>query len=158
MQDVVLFNPLLHLSQFIIGMLGGYLFEKTTIPKEKIKFLPFVLLAAIIIVVAVRPDSLSYQTGLIAPLFMLFIVSMAICDPKIMNIKPLVFLGNVSFSIYILQSPVFVLAGIANKYLHLNAFYFFYSSFLALILVSIACYYSIEIPMRNKINALSLKK
>jgi peptidoglycan/LPS O-acetylase OafA/YrhL len=153
--DLVYFNPLIHLNQFLIGMAGGRFYQKTK-GKTNYVLMPLLLLCALFLLIIFRPENLSYQTGLIAPVFMLFIVSVAKNDPPILNIKPLVVLGEISYGIYILQVPVFAITNYMNsQYFQLRWGYFFYASLLLLILISFVSYYLIEKPLRKWISGVN---
>ncbi len=150
--DLVYYNPVFHLNQFVIGILGVFAYEyfqKTTIR-------PLVwLVAAITVGVLFIPRSVSLHNGLLAPLFMLLVVSVAISGSKILKSRPMVFLGDVSYGIYILQFPVyFYLDELNKKLLHINPSLFFYTYIIILILCSAISYRVIEQPLRNRINGI----
>lgn len=153
--DTVFFNPVMHISQFLIGMIGGYLFinNKTIMPKSSWGTLA--LFCLVVLLIAARPDNISYQVGLIAPVFMLFIFSVAVSQPTFLNAKTFVFLGEISYGIYILQFPVFkVLKAINERYMHISVQYFFFIGLAVLLVVSALSYVLFEKPLRRKINAL----
>ncbi len=151
--DFVFFHPAIHINQFLIGMLGGYCYLKLKDKGLKLKLVPTLLFAGIMLIIAFRPDYLSYQTGLIAPLFMLLIVAIAIRNNRILNMKGFVFLGEISFGIYILQLPVYEFSRHFNLlYFHLSDQLFFYFAFGALLIAATICHYVIERPFRRWIN------
>ncbi len=59
----------------MIGMVGAYLFSRRRDANKKYGSLPLLLSIVIILLIAYKPDNVSYQVGLIAPVFVLFIVS-----------------------------------------------------------------------------------
>lgn len=145
--DFIYFNPLMHLSQFFFGMLGGYLFRKFTISIQQYRLLPFLFFVVVLAVIAFRPIHISFQVGLIAPLFMILILLTAKYNPKMLNIRPVVFLGEISYGLYILQHPVYTfLDHLNNSSIHLPSNLFFYASLCILIGVATITYYAIEIP------------
>lgn len=153
--DTVFFNPAMHINQFLIGMLGGWLYLKTNIRKWKFKGSSLLLLVVILLLIAYRPDSISYQVGLIAPVFMFFIVSTAVADTKVLNARPLVFLGEISYGIYILQFPVFkLLQSLNTSYMHIPAGLFFFNGLVVLLLTATASYYLLEQPLRRMISGV----
>lgn len=157
--DTVFFNPVFHLSQFFSGMIGGYLFNKIKNTAPKLKLLPLGLFIVIILLIAYRPEKLSYHVGLIAPLFLLLIMSIAVNDTKTLNFRPLVYLGEISYGIYILQYPVCTYLDTMNlSHFHIPRQYFFWFSLSALIGVASASYYFMELPLRKKIGAISFKR
>ena len=153
--DTIFFNPVMHISQFLIGMIGGYLFmnKKTFMPKSS--WMTFALFCLVVLLIAARPDNASYQVGLIAPVFMLFIFSVAVSQPTFLNGKAFVFLGEISYGIYILQFPVFkFLKAINERYMHISVQYFFFIGLAVLLVVSALSYILFEKPLRRMINSL----
>ena len=143
----------------MIGMIGGYLFNKIKNTAPKYRVLPVALFVIILLLVIYKPERLSYLAGLIAPLFMLFIVTVAINNPRFLNLLPIVFVGEISYGIYILQQPVYRLLDVINtQHIHLPKVYFFYSSLGILILFATTTYYLLELPLRRKIGALGARK
>jgi peptidoglycan/LPS O-acetylase OafA/YrhL len=99
----------------------------------------------------------SKHNGLLAPLYMLFIVAVALQQKSLLNIRSLVYLGDISYGIYILQMPVYFIVSEFNKsILHIGNVFFFLLYVIVLIVVSALCYTFIEKPLRKKINALKL--
>lgn len=153
--DTVFFNPVMHINQFLIGMTGGYLFlnKRTIMPKSG--WVTLALFGLMVALIAARPDKLSYQVGLIAPVFMLFIFSVAVSQPTFLNAKAFVFLGEISYGIYILQFPIFkFLKAINERYMHISVQYFFFIGLAVLLVVSALSYVMFEKPLRRKINTL----
>jgi peptidoglycan/LPS O-acetylase OafA/YrhL len=147
------YKPYLHFNQFLVGMLAAQLFSKSV---KSYSFLPVISLAVILLFMCFD-FGISAHDGLLAPVFALFIGSLATSEPSFLKIKPLVFLGEISYGIYILQRPVH------NFY---NQIYFRFSSnktagffiyFFALIAISAFLYYIVEKPCQRWINNLGNK-
>lgn len=117
--DLLFYFPLTHLCSFLIGVAAGVWFlsrDRDSLPSAV--SLSLIGLSAFLIgYVLQNADSIQWQLGLklpfessfLAPLFALFIVSMALCHSpliKVFSLKPLVFLGEASYSLYILQIPL----------------------------------------------------
>ena len=69
------------------------------------------------------------------------------------NRKTLVFLGEISFGIYILQKPVYTWVNSIMKYLNIdNTIAIFYTTLSVLILFSAISYKFFETPLRKIIN------
>jgi peptidoglycan/LPS O-acetylase OafA/YrhL len=152
MEDFVFFNPVMHINQFMIGMIGGYIYEKWKLAKLHWLVNPC-MLVVVIALMAFRPDNVSYQVGLIAPVFMLFILGIAINDPKMLRAGWLVFLGEISYGIYILQKPVCDWLGIMNiRHFHIAGQYFFFIQLGVLIVVAGISYTYMEKPLRRLIS------
>ena len=153
--DTVFFNPVMHINQFLIGMAGGYLFENNKFTPGNFKWSSLVFFVIIILLIAFRPENISYQAGLIAPAFMLFILCTAISNPKILNAGGFVFLGEISYGIYILQFPVIKFLEAVNAgHWHIPNQYFFFISLGVLLAAASFTYYYVEKPLRRKISSL----
>ena len=151
--DTVFFSPIIHLSQFLLGMTGGYLFARFKDALPKLRWLPLVLFAVIILLIAYRPANISYQVGLIAPVFLLLILSIAINDTRTLNFRPLVYLGEISYGIYILQWPFYIIADTMNqRHVHVPKQYFFWCALGLLIAIASASYHFFELPLRKRIS------
>lgn len=149
------YKPYLHFNQFLIGMLGAQVFNSKLL--KNYSFLTAVSLAAILVFMCFD-FGVSAHDGLLAPVFALFIGSIAISEPSFLKIRPLVFLGEISYGIYILQRPV-------HNYFKLIYFKFaknetagFFIYLFILIAVSAILYYLVEIPCKNWINNIGNKK
>lgn len=149
--EFVYYFPLFHFNQFLVGMAGGYLFFQYK--KRGIKFASLWPLVTIILLVNFMPGSVSLHNGLLAPLYMLLVVAVASHNSALLRWRPLVFLGEVSYGIYIFQEPVHKYAVTINdRYLRLAEQPFFYVYVLSLVAVAALCYYTVERPVRNMLN------
>jgi peptidoglycan/LPS O-acetylase OafA/YrhL len=156
MEGLAFYLPFIHISQFLMGMIAGYNM-KAGLPRHR--YMPLFLFALIILAIAFRPAGISYHVGLLDPLFMYFILSVAINDPRFLNSKPFVFLGEISYGIYILQWPVYkFLDAVNSRRFHIPHQYFFFISLIILVLSAAASYVFLEKPLRNKINSIKLKR
>ncbi len=157
--DTILFNPVIHVNQFLIGMFGGFLFGKIKLPSVKYKWSMYVLFFMVMLLMTFIPADLSCHVGLIAPVFMLFILSLSVFNPPFLNIKPFVYIGEISYGIYILQLPVYILFDNLNsRYIHMGKRDFFYFFVCMLILAASASYALFEKPISRKINALNARR
>ena len=97
---------------------------------------------------------MAYQhNGLLTPVFILGIFSLGILEGKMKSFfswKPFVFLGTISYAVYILQYPIYQ---ICEKHIpfikDLSDENLFYAYVGVLIMAATATYYLIEKPMRN---------
>ncbi len=144
------YHPVMHMHQFLIGMVGGYFFTKMKAVRSQFAIKPILIFALIIALIVLKPWTLHFEVGLISPLFMLFIMFLAIDNPKFLNWKPLVFFGEISYGIYILQFPVHeYLMGVPYLRYHVSEQNFFFVSLGILIIAAIVSYYLIEMPFRK---------
>ncbi len=153
--DLVYYQPVFHLSQFMIGMCGAMFLKK-----EKLNHAGLLsLMYAVLVVVCINnaPAGISLHNGLLAPLFLMLILSIASLQQTVLTWRPLVFLGEISFGIYILQEPLhFYFMKWNMAWGHLQEAYAFYLYLCLLILLAIACYYVIELPLRRLITRQAL--
>ncbi|MGB1309635.1 MAG: acyltransferase family protein, partial [Leucothrix sp.] len=164
LHDFVYYNPLMHINAFLAGLVCGVLFKQNAhkMPAPNTLW----LLGAFIIVVLLlelRPwiesiigVNIAYTNGLIAPAFLFFIWVLAASKGKIqrwLSHPILILLGEASFSLYILQKPIFGLYNkVLEKRLNLGETADFYVALALLIIISIASYKLFETPTRSFIN------
>lgn len=153
--NFLFYFPLMHLNQFIIGNIAGLVFIRYL--KNSAKNYDWVLIVIsllIILALTFKPD-INYHNGLLAVLFVPFIIFTALNTgfiSKISNHKFLVYLGEISYGIYILQIPVYLF----TKYFLVNLgvtgdFKIFCGGVVVLLIVSALSYHYIETPLREKI-------
>ena len=151
-----MYNPVLHISQFLVGMIGGFLFSNIRFSKKLHPTIPLLLLFTILCGIAFRPAGLFFHAGLLAPLFVLLITAVALADPAFLRLRPLVFFGEISYGIYILQFPVYNFMRALNETdFHLSPQNFFWCSLVVLCAVAAITYYAVEKPVRKLITRLS---
>lgn len=159
MKDILMYSPLMHLNEFLIGNLAGYLFIKKLQDKKSNYDLVILLTIGLIFLALKFPLNLNFHNGLLAVLFIPLILLISLNNGFITTLfqkKPFVFLGEISFGIYILQFPIYSLfsAYSVNKYLHVNdPTIVFFLRLIILIIVSSLAYVYIEKPLQDKIRA-----
>lgn len=164
LHDFVYYNPLMHINAFLAGLVCGVLFkqnaDKATSPKT------IWLVASLLLIIflleakpwieSVTGFKIAYTNGLIAPAFLLFIWLLACSKGKLqqwLSHPILILLGEASFSLYILQKPVFgIYNKVLEKRLNLGEVADFYIALILLIIISIASYKLFETPIRSLIN------
>jgi peptidoglycan/LPS O-acetylase OafA/YrhL len=83
----------------------------------------------------------------------LLIVSDAGVFSRLMSLKPLVYLGEISFGIYIFQVPVYMFCmGIFKRVGMLDTSIQFFSYMTVLLVISALSFNYIEAPLRRRIN------
>ena len=166
LHDFIYYNPLMHLNQFVIGLVCGVYFKssKATINTES-NMGWWLLLSFITMFLLIwgRPHletlfgiRLAFTNGLLAPAFLAIIIFLAKHQgfvTKIFTYPFLILLGEASYSLYILQKPVY---GVYDKVIvpriDLPETLHFYIFIILLIAISIASYKFLETPMRKIIN------
>lgn len=162
----IVYNPIFHLNSFIMGVVGGiwYLREgkrQTTHPR----LILFTLLTSFILIACysiagerypkIFPNDLQPMAGLLAPLMVLFIVSLSLDQSRIsqfLNRPSLVALGETSYAIYILHVPV---VWLYERFLHTTAWVtnptqiFGVTMLPILITIGLLAHFFIDQPLRN---------
>ncbi|MCO6146586.1 acyltransferase [Flavobacterium sp. NRK1] len=160
--DLIYYFPPMHLNQFLIGNLTGMLFLKRKSIKGNYDLL--IVLAGLIIFMLLKYSlGIDYHDGFLAVFFAVFIFLMAVNTGvfcKLFSGKPLVFLGEISYGIYVLMVPVYDTIELIFEKLgiNFNEVGMFYLKLAVLIAISAFCHIFIEKPLRNKIKMLQLKK
>lgn len=167
LHDAIYYNPLMHLNTFIIGFVAGAWLQEGRLQALAAPGLNLTGLLAvsllIILLLILRPPLIAhtginfdYTNGLIAPLFLLFIVLLALNSGKLSTLlqqRWLVLLGEASFSLYILQKP---LHGIYEKLLPAwiapDSALHFYLFMVVLTVSALFSYWFFETPLRRFIN------
>lgn len=161
--DLILYFPLFHLNEFLIGNLAGLIF--LDISKKNKRNLDWpVLITLFLITLALKYKgwlNINYHNGALSILFMVFILSLSINNGILTSIAShrfFVFLGEISYGIYIFQIPVFMWMGKVLKHVQIyNLELKFFISLIILILISAMSYIFIETPLRDKIKTLNLR-
>ncbi|TEB43432.1 acyltransferase [Flavobacterium circumlabens] len=161
------YNPLLHLHQFLVGNLAGLFFIKYLQHKKRNYDLLIFVLTGLVLLALKFPFQLNFNSAsalLLMPIIILISLNTGLIT-RLFQHKILVFLGEISFGIYILQYPVcfFISNYRINKYLHIEDLNLaLLIRFGVLILVSSITYLYIEKPIlkivKGKQKALTLSE
>lgn len=160
--DFIFYFPPMHLNEFIMGNIAGLFYVKYLTHTNRANGPWIILSAASLLYLMRNPMGLSLQNGLLAIAFipMIFLI----CSDnglfsKVMNLKPMIYLGEISFGIYILQMPVQILSDLLFKKIGLvdpSSIFFIY---LGILIVSSALSFEyIEKPLRRKINGFQVSQ
>ncbi len=152
LSKTIFLNPLLHLSEFLIGMAGVYIGQQLTKWRRppNVSVIFFITLTGLYI----TKSQATYNTSLLAPAFMLLIVAIALHPPRLLTAAPLLYLGEISYSIYLLHAPLYSALGTLNtKIIHLNPYIFFYFFLSVLLVLSAIAYKYYELPAKHWINS-----
>lgn len=156
-KDFIMYNPILHINEFLIGNLAGFIFiKKLQFKKANYDFLILTFVGLIVLSLKFSIGKI-FHNGLLAPLFISLIILISLNNgiiTKLFQQKLFVFLGEISFGIYILQYPVYSIfsAYSLNKYFHLtDPTLVFFIRLIILIIASSLAYIYVEKPLQNKI-------
>ena len=165
--DLIAYFPLSHFGSILIGISGGYLYLKRSEWFNKTGLLPLIVLVISIFInyfaLQNRPMirqiiGLRFSSSLFSILFLFLILSLVFSKSvitKLLSIPVLVLLGEASYSLYILQKPMYkiytnVLQELPATF-SLNQDSKFYIFAIFHILISIASLYIIEKPGKKLI-------
>lgn len=154
--------PPFHLNEFLMGNVAGLYFIKYLHRLPKNGDLKLMLLGLVLVLFLYYNTYFHLHNGFLTVLFVPIIILMANNEGSLTSIfcnKIFIILGEISFSIYILQQPVFKFCDyyfdmqqISNTNLR------FHLSVLVLILVAFLSYYGIEKPLKTKISNIKITK
>lgn len=149
LREFIYYNPIMHINEFLIGNAAGIFFIKNIKPKN---YDISILITVMLLILTIRFIGLEFHNGLLAVLFVPLII--LICAntgviTKIFNHKILVYLGSVSYSLYIIQLPLHILFFQFYEKFDFAKEYSFYYYLAFLIICSILSYELIENPFRK---------
>ncbi|MCU0429556.1 MAG: acyltransferase [Cytophagaceae bacterium] len=162
--NLAFYFPPFHLATFLSGVAAGIIFIRhhSWIKNNNTLIWSITLgTSACLLFMAFEDFSFwkYYQNGLLAPYFILILFSLSILKGKVaraLSSKPLTFLGDISYSTYLIQVPVLELLRAYIPYFsnkEVNEFFFLYLSIL--IVTSAITYLFIEKPARLLIRKLA---
>ncbi|MFH6944344.1 acyltransferase family protein [Flavobacterium sp. FlaQc-50] len=152
------YNPLLHLHQFLVGNLAGLLFIKFLQDKRRNYDLLIIVFFGLMILALKFPFQLNLNSAsalLLIPIIILVSLNTGLIT-RFFEKKVFVFLGEISFGIYILQYPVcfFISNYRIKKYFHIEDLTIaLLIRFGMLILVSSITYIYLEKPILNQLKS-----
>ncbi|WP_020560277.1 acyltransferase family protein [Thiofilum flexile] len=166
LHDFIYYNPFMHLSTFVMGFVVGVYFRRGywhgfSVSTNTTVMLLSALLAALLILGQAQLEQwsgvkIAYNNGLIAPFFITFIVCLALDKTlisRVFSLPILVLLGEASYSLYILQRPVYgVYKQVTASFLPEGSTLHFYIFAAILTLLAILSYRYFETPIRLWIN------
>ena len=154
--DFIFYFPILHFNAFLVGNLAGLFFIKGIKKKNyDWSIIGLIILSGILLKLH---TGIIFHNGMLAfvfvPLILLISSNNGILT-RMSNTKILVFLGKISYGIYILQKPIYLIMNSILNYFKIdNLVLIFYASLLTLIICSAISYKYIESPLRKKINKM----
>lgn len=168
LHDFIFYNPLMHLSTFVTGFIAGAWLREgklamlaTPAINSSGLFLSLGLIILLLIIrqplIALSGVNVDYTNGLIAPLFLAFIVLLALNTGYIstwLQHKWMILLGEASFSLYILQKPLHgIYEKVAGRWIAEDSALYFYLFVAVLTGTAILSFWLIETPLRRFINS-----
>ncbi|WP_117590313.1 acyltransferase family protein [Chryseobacterium taiwanense] len=156
--DFITYFPLLHINEFLIGNLAGLFFIKNHQQKDFDFSISLIFIAILLCLIFVP---LYFHNGLMGVLFIPLIILISRNNgvlTKVFALKPLEYLGEISYAIYITHIPVLYILRklIWKKYIFdIDVMFGIYMVFL--LLCSALFYQIIESPAREFLRKIKLK-
>jgi len=151
--------PLLHLNQFLIGIIAGLYYLKGIKKGNNLFILSFLFLLIYLPFVSKGLINIAHHDGLLAPVFALMIIGAASSKgliKKILSHPLLVKAGDASYGIYILQFPVYYFVYEAYKFFNVFSVLHeegrFYLFVVVLVLISYLSSKTFELWVKKKLN------
>jgi peptidoglycan/LPS O-acetylase OafA/YrhL len=153
--DSILMHPGFKYTIFLFGCLCGrfYLTAPSMKIMEKYSVPVFIISLAVIVIGYQYTSDMVLQTGILSLAYFPFVLSVCSFKGRLLQVfswQPFIFLGEISYGIYIMQVPIehyFEYLFTGNKSFTTNAAFFSYTLFL--IVVCSILYYLYEIPLKN---------
>ncbi len=154
--EFILYFPLWHLNSFLFGIGTGVLIKNSRDLLLEKSLLPFGIFTTGLVLMLlilgtenfIRPH---IHNGLLSPLYLMLTLGLALDKTvfsRIIGRPELVFLGDISYGIYIMQFPVYLLFTKVLEIESVNGKYF-YIYFIVLVVVCSITYYLIEKQFRK---------
>jgi peptidoglycan/LPS O-acetylase OafA/YrhL len=152
------FQPLLRLNEFLVGTAVGAIFLTKSKPFKHSALILFLLLIVAVFILRTDFFPIDFHNGLFALLFAPMLYVLARNQGKLNRLfsrKSLIFLGEISYGVYIFQQPVYFLFTGSLTFCGFKMIpELFYLYLLILIGVSTLCQLYVEIPLRKNIRKL----
>lgn len=162
--DLIFYFPLLHLNVFVMGCAGALFFKKLHRSDRALmlSIASVVVSVAVVAIVKACAQSIGLrvfaQDGLYAPIFvsgMWFVGTLPKFIGDILSSRPLVMLGESSYTLYLLQVPLVLwLQGHLPGIYSTRPVLYFYIYLVALIAASLAIFLFFESPARKHLRII----
>lgn len=154
------FLPLLRINEFLAGIALGALFIMQKKPLKNTVSGLIILIILSIIILRINTSPVDFHNGLFAIFFVPMLYLLANNQGTVNRIfskKSLIFLGEISYGVYIFQFPVyFFFTSVLTYFGYKISPPLFYVYLLILLIVSAICHVLIELPLRKRIRKLGL--
>jgi peptidoglycan/LPS O-acetylase OafA/YrhL len=152
-ETFIFYSPLMHLNEFLLGNLTAMIFIRYHKTYSKDYTLVLFGIVCLMLVALKFNTMFNFHNGLLAVFFVPFILALSMHTGRLSKLlsKPLlVYLGEISYSLYIYQYPVFQYCKGINTG---NLWADFLIKLAVLIAVSALSYSFIETPLRTMIKS-----
>lgn len=156
LEQFILYFPLFHFTTFLTGFYGGKLVHKLRGFSYPSYFYTFLAITGILLFIGILSTEnlirLYGHNGSLAPIFLMICIGLSLDKKwfaKIIGSKPFIFLGDISYSMYMWQFPVFLwfthVLGIEK--IEQGQFFVF---LICLIIISALSFIYLEKPIRKR--------
>jgi len=157
--EFIHYFPLLHINEFLMGNLAGLFFVKNFREKNYDVIISLIFVGILLSLIFIP---LNFHNGLMAVFFIPLIYFIS-CNNGILttmfSLKPLEYLGEISYAIYIVHIPVlYILRSVLWDYFQIyesNDVFWIY--IVSLIICSALFYQFIENPLRDYLKKIRIK-
>jgi peptidoglycan/LPS O-acetylase OafA/YrhL len=115
LDQFILYFPLFHFSTFVAGVFGGKLIHRLrekSLPSNYYSVAGTIgILLFVVVLSTENPFRLYGHNGALSPIFLLICVGLSLDQrffPRLIGTRPFVFLGDISYGIYMWQFPVYL--------------------------------------------------
>ncbi len=158
--NLISYSPIMHLNEFLVGNMAGLLYLQLDKRYKRNYDLHITLLCIILSLILIFAKPEYAHNGLLAIIFVPFILLMALNTGRITRIfskKPFVFLGDISYGLYILHYPagIFIISLMTGKGIE-NPRVLLLGLLSALLLLCSLSYLFLEKPLNKYIRSMQL--
>ncbi len=164
LHEFIFYHPLMHWSTFILGLISGIWYKEGKLTSLQSKWngvFLFLVSALLVLLITYKEQWLGkgeyFNNGLLVPLFGVLIVLLASNTgwvARLFSWSFFVLLGEASYSLYILQRPVYgIYERLVGKYLTTMPELHFYLFVIILTGLAIMSFKYFESPLRQFINS-----
>ena len=157
--EFIAYFPLLHINEFLVGNLAGLYFIKN-FRKKNYDIPIFLIFTSILLSLIFIP--VFFHNGLMALLFIPLIVLIS-CNngwlTKIFSLKPLEYLGEISYAIYIIHIPIlYILRSVLWDNFQMKDSNIIFGIYLIVLIIFSGLFYEfIEKPLRDYLKKIKLR-
>lgn len=156
--DLIYYFPLMHLNEFLLGNVAALVLGVLATRHGGNYTLLLAVLVAVVVLLLKYTTAVSiYHDGLLAILFCSFMIALSLDHGPVSALfskRPFVFLGEISYAIYLSQ---FLVYGVVKRMKIQDSLVLFLVYLLCLLITSALLYHFVESPARKMIQGLGLK-
>jgi len=153
--NLIFYFPLMHLHEFILGNVAGLIFVRKLVGLTGNYTLPIIALLVLMALLLLLPG-IECGVGLLTVPMLALVILISLSESRVTRLMQhphLIFLGEISYGMYILQVPIHAaVVGVLRALKIGDPAFSFYLFLVILIVASGLSYVFIEVPLRKRIN------